>query len=245
VKDTDMALPKILLIDNSRSYLEIYEELIHDPSLKILIAHDGEQALDTINAEHPDLIIMDAELAESEKEKICAALNANADSSSSLLIMIVDAESSADKNDCLLSGCWDYITKPLDRKSLIEKIRNYLPAKNRSAPRINCNIPVVLQFEDTLAMVPCDNISIEGLFVKSELKVDAGREVLISFILPGDSKTKTKIKATGHVVWINNKRSLHSKVPIGFGIKINEIIGDKISQHRREELMAFIKSNKK
>jgi DNA-binding response OmpR family regulator len=239
-----MELPKILLIDSSRSYLEIYKELIEDPSLKMFFAHNAEQALSIVSSERPDLIIMDVEIDRSEKERICTALNAG--SSTALLIMIVDdADHAEEKYDCLLTGCQDYMSKPLDRRLLIEKIRNYLPTVNRRVPRVRCNIPVVLQFEDTLAMVPCDNISIEGLFVKSELKINAGRDVMISFILPGDSRTKARIKARGHVVWIKNKRDLYSKAPIGFGIKIDEIIGDKISQHRREELQAFIESNKK
>jgi len=158
--------------------------------------------------------------------------------------MIVDAENSGDINYALSSGCHDYVTKPLGRSSLMAMVRRYLPAVQRSVPRIQCNIPVVLQFDDSQAMVPCNNISVDGMFIKSSLKIGKDSEVEFSFRLPGEARTKSQIKAKGRVVWSNEARSLQSKAPIGFGIKNDVIFGDKASRQRRAELMAFIEANK-
>ena len=114
-----------------------------------------------------------------------------------------------------------------------------MPNENRSGPRINCNIPVVLQVADTLIMVPCRNICIQGMFIKGNLEIYEENEVSISFRLPVESRVNPVIKAKGRVVWINNKRSKHSDVPIGFGIQIDKIVGESY-KHR---LMTFIESN--
>jgi Tfp pilus assembly protein PilZ len=115
-----------------------------------------------------------------------------------------------------------------------------MPNENRRDARINCNIPVVLQVDDSLIMVPCRNLSIKGMFVKGSLEIKEGTEVSISFRLPVESKTNPIIKAKGHVVWINNKSSMESKAPVGFGIQIDEIIGEIV----RKRLMTFIEANK-
>jgi CheY-like chemotaxis protein len=240
----DMKKPKILLVDNSRFFLEVNRCLLEDPRFELLLAYDGQLALHLIKTEHPDLIIMDVAIPRSDGGKVQAALNSDPVISLIPVIMIVDAENPADINDALSSCCFDYITKPLGKGSLIGLLRKYLPAVQRSMPRIPCNIPVVLQCDDTLALVPCDNISVEGMFIKSSLKIKKGSEVVVSFRLPGESRTKLQITAKGRVVWNNEKRSLHSKIPIGFGIKNDVIIGGKSNMHRREELMAFIEANK-
>jgi Tfp pilus assembly protein PilZ len=78
------------------------------------------------------------------------------------------------------------------------------------------------------------------MFIKGSLQIKQGTEVLISFRLPVESRTNPIIRAKGHIVWINNIRSMQSKVPVGFGIQLDEIIGESI----RKRLMTFIESNK-
>jgi Tfp pilus assembly protein PilZ len=77
------------------------------------------------------------------------------------------------------------------------------------------------------------------MFVKGGLEIKEGTEVSISFRLPVESRISPVVKAKGHVAWINDKRSKHSKVPIGFGIQIDKIIGESL----KKKLMAFIEVN--
>ena len=88
-------------------------------------------------------------------------------------------------------------------------------------------------------MVPCRNISIQGMFVKGRLEIKEGTEVSISFRLPVESRYNPVIMAKGRVVWINDKMSKHLKVPIGFGIQIDKIIGESC----KKRLLAFIEAN--
>ena len=235
---------KILLMDTSRFYLELNKEILDDPALQIIFATDCQQAYDIVATAQPDLIVMDIAVARLDKSKFCSWLSTDPQLCKIPVIMIVDADIPEDIEDAVSIGCQDYIVKPCDRQSLIDTVHRHLPAVNRRAPRVRCNIPVVLQLEGRLVMVPCENISVEGMFVKSSLSIKPGSEVLISFRLPGLSSNRGKIKAKGHVVWINNTKSLTAKIPVGFGIQIDEIVGEKVGKRRHDELMAFVEANR-
>ncbi len=234
-----MKIPKILLVDDTRFFLEVEKSLLAVSPVQILTAADGEEALQIIRAEHPDIIIMDIVMPKLDGKKCCAAVKADPDLCSIPVIMVTTSDKLEDIRACFDAGCDDFITKPLDRKRFLEKVRRFLPVIDRRKVRKNRSIQIELQFDDTTTMVECHNISHEGMFVNSTLKLKVGSQINLSFTLPEASASR--ITARAHVTWQNDgaKKSLN-KMPIGFGIEIDEITGEGLSSLRKKEYLSFI-----
>ena len=239
-----MDIPKILLVDDTRFFLEVEKSLLVVSPVQILTASDGEQALQIIKEERPDIIIMDIVMPKLDGKKCCAAVKADPALRSIPIIMVTTSDHLEDIRACFDAGCDDFITKPLNRKSFLEKVRKYLPVIDRRRARVNCQIQVELQFDDTTTIVESDNLSLEGLFVKSKLKLILGSKINVSFSLPGEPESR--IKARGRVTWHNDLlTSLQTNMPIGFGIEIEEITGEGLTSLRKKELISFIEDSNK
>jgi len=237
----DINIPKILLVDDSRFFLEVEKSLLAVSPVQLLTAADGQEALEIVKTVHPDLVIMDIVMPRMDGKACCVAIKADPLTCSIPVIMVANCDRPEDITACLEAGCTDYLLKPLDKKSFLEKIRKILPVIDRRNPRINCQLPVTLQFGDTLAMVECGDLSVEGMYVKSNLDIKEGTGLDITFNLPGESAITAKIQAKGHVAWLNRQ----SNVTTGFGIQLDEIIGEGLAMLRKKDLAAFIEANRK
>jgi CheY-like chemotaxis protein/Tfp pilus assembly protein PilZ len=238
-----MNVPKILLVDDTRFFLEVEKSLLAVSPVHILTAADGEEALQIIRAEHPDIIIMDIVMPKLDGKKCCAAVKADPDLRSIPIIMVTTSDQLADIRACFDAGCNDFITKPLNRKHFLEKVRRFLPIIDRRQVRKNCAFQVELQFDGTTAMVECHDISHEGMFIKSTLKLTLGSPVNLSFTLPD---VAARITARAHIAWQNDGTiKSHNKMPAGFGIEIEEITGEGLSSLRKKEYMSFVDNRNK
>jgi CheY-like chemotaxis protein len=234
-----MNIPKILLVDDTSFFLEVEKSLLAVSPVHLLTAADGEEALHLVRTERPDLVIMDYVMPKMDGKKCCATLKADPDLCSIPVIMVTTSDRLEDIRACFDAGCNDFLSKPLDRKRFLEKVRNFMPVIDRRKLRVSCRMQVTLQFDETVATVESVDLSIDGIFLRSDLKIPLGARVQLSFTLPGVSESVTK--ARGRVAWLNDvKTSLQVKMPIGFGVEFDEITGEGLASLRKKELRAFI-----
>jgi DNA-binding response OmpR family regulator len=120
------AKKKILLVDSSRTSL-LLERMILDPqSYELLVALDGEEALEVAAAERPDLILMDAVLPRLDGLAALRRLRAARDTALTPVILVTTRAEPRSVEDGWESGCTDYIAKPIDAEELISKVRSCL-----------------------------------------------------------------------------------------------------------------------
>lgn len=239
-----MKIPKLLLVDNTGFHVEAEKSLIAVSPVQLLIASDGEQALQIIREKRPDLVIMDAAIPGLNGVKCCAAVKSDPDLCLIPVLIATSIDSLEDIRAGFEAGCDGFISKPLDKIVFLEKVRTFLPVKDRPKARVNCQMQVAIEYDGISVMVECCNLTLEGMFVKSKLKTKIGSKIGLSFNLPGQATSV--IKAKGRVAWTNNlESSLHTKMPIGFGIEIDEITGEGHPALRKKELVQFIKANEK
>src|SRR5512144_2241892 len=91
-----MARPKILLVDDSRLFIEMEKEFLQPCAVMIYTARDGREALELVRMVRPDLIYMDLHMPEMDGAECCAALKADPDMKCIPVVMVVTMEQDDD-----------------------------------------------------------------------------------------------------------------------------------------------------
>ena len=117
---------KILLVDGSRTSLLLERMILAPESYQLLVALDGEEALQVAAAERPDLILMDVVLPGLDGLSALRRLRAAPDTRATPVILVTTRGEPDSVEAGWESGCTDYIAKPIDAEELICKVRSCL-----------------------------------------------------------------------------------------------------------------------
>jgi CheY-like chemotaxis protein/HPt (histidine-containing phosphotransfer) domain-containing protein len=99
----------------------------------VAIAETGKSAVDQARAGSFDLILMDMQMPELDGYEATAQLRARG---LTLPIIALTAHAMAeDRTKCLKAGCTEYLTKPVDRKVLLDAVRTQLAARAEAAAK--------------------------------------------------------------------------------------------------------------
>ena len=118
---------KILLVDDSSTTLLMEEMLFREhTNYELLLARNGEEALQTAIAESPSLILMDVIMPKMDGFSACREMRRHPALRRVPIIMVTSRGESCNVEQGFESGCNDYVTKPINGAELIEIVNGYL-----------------------------------------------------------------------------------------------------------------------
>ena len=118
-----MAGERILAVDDEPRYLEIIRFNLETAGYAVSCAASGEEALELVAAEEPDLIVLDVMLPGLDGFEVCAAVR---ERSSCPIIMLTAKGAEEDKVRGLRLGADDYVTKPFSAQELLARVEAVL-----------------------------------------------------------------------------------------------------------------------
>jgi DNA-binding response OmpR family regulator len=121
VKDKYMA--KVVIVEDEETLLRNLAAKLQDEGFKVVTATDGEDGLDKIRAEHPDLIILDIMLPRLDGLSICRIVKHDPSMADTSIIMLTARGTEVDKIVGLESGADDYIVKPFSLGEFLARVR--------------------------------------------------------------------------------------------------------------------------
>lgn len=114
----------ILIADDDKNIRLLLKAVLEAEKYTVFAARDGEQALDIMDREHIDLVILDIMMPRLSGYELTEILRKNDEN---LPILMISAKQlPADKRRGFLVGCDDYITKPIDEEELLLRIKALL-----------------------------------------------------------------------------------------------------------------------
>ncbi len=119
-------MKKVLLVDDSNTVLMMEQMILKSTGLQIVVAHDGEEAVEKALAESPDVIIMDIMMPKMTGLEACRRLRSQDATRSLPIILVTTKGQGQDIEAGYASGCTDYLTKPIDAVELVAKIKAHL-----------------------------------------------------------------------------------------------------------------------
>jgi DNA-binding response OmpR family regulator len=120
---------KLLIVDDEahiRMLLEQTLEDLQDDGVEILTASDGEEALETIKAEKPDLVFLDVMMPKINGFEVCKTVKHELGMNDIYIVMLTAKGQEYDKQKGTEVGADLYMTKPFDPDEILEKAKEVL-----------------------------------------------------------------------------------------------------------------------
>ena len=119
-------MAKILLVEDNEMNRDMLSRRLLKKGLEVVMALDGEQAIEMARLEAPDLILMDISLPGLDGWEATRRLKAMAETQTIPIIALTAHAMAGDREKCLEAGCDDYDTKPVEFPRLLGKIEGLL-----------------------------------------------------------------------------------------------------------------------
>ena len=123
---------KILIVDDEPNIVTALEFLLQRSGYEVLLAQDGEVALQQVEQHLPDLVLLDVMLSLKSGYEVCQRMRERTDWQHIKIIMLSAKGREAEINKGLSLGADFYVTKPFSNKELIAKIGELLGPAEKS-----------------------------------------------------------------------------------------------------------------
>ena len=137
---------KILVVDDEQAVRESLRRSLRFNGYEVLTANDGLEAVETVHAENPELVILDVMMPNMDGLEVCRTLRSEGWDRPILVLTARDGVS--DRVAGLDAGADDYLPKPFALEELLARVRSLV--RRASADSIAAEAPVEskLSFED-------------------------------------------------------------------------------------------------
>ena len=117
---------KILVVDDEIYIVHILDFSLGMEGYDVVTALDGEQALEKIKSEKPDLIVLDIMMPKLDGYEVCKTIKSDSATKQIPVILLSAKGRNVDQKMGFDVGADDYITKPFSPRKLVERINQLL-----------------------------------------------------------------------------------------------------------------------
>lgn len=136
---------KILVVDDDTAVRESLRRSLIFNGYSVVLAADGEEALGKVQAERPEMVILDVMMPKFDGLEVCRELRSQGDDVPILLLTARDSVS--ERVAGLDAGADDYLTKPFALEELLARTRSLVRRAARPAA-VEAEQSEILKFED-------------------------------------------------------------------------------------------------
>jgi twitching motility two-component system response regulator PilH len=121
-----MASTKIMVVEDSPTYLRKIADFLQSLGYEVITAVDGEEALEKALQENPGLIVLDVILPKKNGFQVCRQLKTSPATQDIKILMMTSKSQDSDRFWGLKQGADEYMTKPIDDNELVTNISKLL-----------------------------------------------------------------------------------------------------------------------
>jgi two-component system response regulator ResD len=111
---------KILVVDDEEAIVDFVSSNLKKEGFNVVTANSGEEAIEKVQSESPDLVLLDVMLPEKDGFQVCKEIRGF---TSVPIIMLTARDEDMDKIIGLEMGADDYVVKPFNPKELVARIK--------------------------------------------------------------------------------------------------------------------------
>jgi len=119
----------ILIVDDDNINLQVIGSFLYNKNYKIILAKNGNDALKSVENNHPDLILLDIMMPGMNGYEVCKKLKDNNQTKDIPIMFLTAKTETKDIIKGFNTGGVDYITKPFIKEELLARIKTHISLK--------------------------------------------------------------------------------------------------------------------
>ncbi|MBN1888959.1 MAG: response regulator [Thermoflexales bacterium] len=124
--ELDVSEGSILIVDDTPANLRLLSIMLAKQGHKVRVANSGQRALESVQANPPDLILLDIMMPEMSGYEVCKRLKSDVQTSDIPVIFLSALDATESKVSAFRAGGVDYITKPFQLEEVIARVETHL-----------------------------------------------------------------------------------------------------------------------
>lgn len=121
---------RILIADDNQQNRELLEAYLADEGHEILMSVDGQQTLDVVQQQLPDLILLDIMMPKLSGYEVCQRLKKDDRTHGIPVLMVTALKDAGDIERAVAAGADDFLSKPVHRLELSTRVRSLLRVRH-------------------------------------------------------------------------------------------------------------------
>jgi CheY-like chemotaxis protein len=124
-------MAKILVVDDEEHIVMILKDSLEFSGFQVVTAYNGQEALDRVPLDKPDLIILDIGMPKIDGWEVCRRLKLDEATKHIPIIILTAYTQTSDQRKGAQLGADRFVTKPCDLTFLVEEINTLLAKKQK------------------------------------------------------------------------------------------------------------------
>ncbi len=120
---------RVLVVDDIRANVKLLEAKLKAEYYDVVTASSGEEALQVIQDEAPDIILLDIMMPGMDGFEVCRRIRANKETAHLPVVMVTALDQPQDKVEGLEAGADDFLTKPVNDTALYSRVKSLVRLK--------------------------------------------------------------------------------------------------------------------
>lgn len=160
----DLVRTHILAADDSALDREMLKDELTGEGYQVSTAHDGEEVLAKVEADPPDLILLDVVMPKLDGYEVCRRLKADARTILIPVVMITSLQATEQRIRGIEAGADDFLSKPFNRQELMTRVRSLLKLKRHTdelenAETVLFSLALSVEAKDPYTTGHCDRLA--------------------------------------------------------------------------------------
>ena len=127
---TEQAAAKVLVVDDTPQNVKLLADLLRAKGYAVVTASGGPEALAQVEAERPDLVLLDVMMPGMSGYEVCQKIRANPATGILPVVMVTALDPSQERIKGLDAGADDFLTKPVNHAELLARVRSLVRVKH-------------------------------------------------------------------------------------------------------------------
>ena len=116
----------ILLVDDNVQNLELMQAYLDELPSKVVTAVDGVEAMQMVDSEKPDLVLLDVMMPRMSGFEVCQKIKSNPATRDLIIVMVTALNEVPDYERAVESGTDDFLSKPVNKLELLTRVKSLL-----------------------------------------------------------------------------------------------------------------------
>ncbi len=119
----------ILVVDDNEHNLELIQAYLDELGGDVRVARDGSEALESIAASPPDIVLLDIMMPRMSGYQVCERIKQNPSTRDIPVVMVTALNEVGDVERAVDAGADDFLTKPVNKLELLTRVRSLLKVR--------------------------------------------------------------------------------------------------------------------